>query len=187
MIARYADTAHFRAPYKEVYLNGMGVVAPPKDITYQDARGWRMLTPEVVRYVMSALQTAAYVIVPSPEHAGITETVEVYAPGDEQQTAITQGKQLVQGVVSWVDAQVAAGKVVLFSFSDLRVPAKLYAAVKDEAVIRMLSQEAPVLAEPTSVGLGPVLIGVAVVLVAGGWLLFRAHRHQPNVGRRRRR
>ncbi len=154
------------------------------DATYQDARGWRMLTREAASRAMAGLETCAYVIVSSPEHAGVSETVEIYDQGRPQQDAAAQGKQLVQGAASWVDAQVAMGRVVLFEIHAF-LEIKLYAVPKDEPVIKMLSQEAPVLAEPGGRrSSSPVILGLAVAaaMVAGGWLLFGRRRYAANRG-----
>ncbi len=153
-------------------MNGIGVVAPSAG-TYVDARGWKVVEPAAAAEFREKAKTVGYVPSPPPSPADAAALIVELVAG-----------QLSAG--SWIDEQLKRGRVVLAgAYAESHVEHDGIVAIsKDKTeAIRQMSQVLPVLAEPTAVGIGPVLVGVAVVLVAGGWLLFRAHRHQP---RRRR-
>ena len=160
MFARYADTTHFRAPYKEAYFHGVG--ADPTALVMsgvKDKRGYYMMAPADVAAVSNTLKT---LVVP-------TSGTEV--------AALPPGVG-VSGIsaADWVTSQLRAGNVVLVQFGGA-VQYIMAAIPKANASdIAMKSQAAPVYAEPSildAIGISKMQAAIGVGIVAAAYLFLR--------------
>lgn len=158
MFARYADTTHFRAPYKEAYFHGyggepdldLGLGAPL--IGVKDSRGY---------YLLSAADK-------SEVQQGLSKMIVV---GGMEGAAVPAGTPAPGAIPfdAWLKSHLQAGSVVLVQRTGTGYG--LLAVQKTDTVdIAQKSLAAPVYAEPSvfdAIGITPLQAAIGVgVLVA---------------------